>query len=77
MMPSLDWHDLDTFEPGAFYRHMESGETPITTMAARECNEGKAMVAASTLWQADALLLVVSEPDDWHPAEVAEKRRHV
>jgi len=27
MMPSLNWHDLDSFEPGAFYRHMESGET--------------------------------------------------
>jgi hypothetical protein len=27
MMPSLNWHDLDSFEAGAFYRHMESGET--------------------------------------------------
>ncbi|MDQ6854992.1 MAG: hypothetical protein M3046_15105 [Actinomycetota bacterium] len=27
MMPSLNWHDLDSFERGAFYRHMDSGET--------------------------------------------------
>src|SRR6266516_4761826 len=27
MMPSLNWHDLDSFEPGAFYRQMESGKT--------------------------------------------------
>lgn len=26
-MPSLNWHDLDRFERGAFYRHSESGET--------------------------------------------------
>ena len=26
-MPSLNWHDLDSFEPGAFYRQMESGKT--------------------------------------------------
>jgi hypothetical protein len=26
-MPSLDWRDLDSFELGAFYRHMDSGET--------------------------------------------------
>jgi hypothetical protein len=26
-MPSLNWHDLDSFERGALYRHMESGET--------------------------------------------------
>src|ERR687897_19694 len=27
MMPSLNWHDLESFETGAFYRHMDSGET--------------------------------------------------
>jgi hypothetical protein len=27
MMPSLNWRDLDSFELGAFYRHMESGAT--------------------------------------------------
>ena len=27
MMSSLNWHDLDSFEGGAFYRHVESGET--------------------------------------------------
>jgi hypothetical protein len=27
MMPSLNWHDLDSFERGAFYRHVESGAT--------------------------------------------------
>jgi hypothetical protein len=26
-MPPLNWHDLDGFEPGAFYRHKDSGET--------------------------------------------------
>ncbi len=25
-MPSLDWHDLDSFEPGAIYRHLHSDE---------------------------------------------------
>jgi hypothetical protein len=25
MMPSLTWRDLDSFETGAFYRHVESG----------------------------------------------------
>ena len=27
MMPSLNWHDLDSFEPGEFYRQVESGKT--------------------------------------------------
>jgi hypothetical protein len=27
MMPSLTWHDLDSFESGAFYRQVESGKT--------------------------------------------------
>jgi hypothetical protein len=27
MMPSLNWRDLDSFELGEFYRHMESGAT--------------------------------------------------
>src|ERR1700716_4092236 len=26
-MPSLNWHDLDSFEPGAFYRQVESDKT--------------------------------------------------
>ena len=26
-MPSLNWHDLDSFEPGEFYRQVESGKT--------------------------------------------------
>jgi len=27
MMPPLNWHDLDSFEPGAFYQQVESGKT--------------------------------------------------
>ena len=26
-MPPLNWHDLDSFETGAFYRQVESGKT--------------------------------------------------